>query len=324
MTFKLLLYSDGTVPEAADAFRDWPAMLTADVPEAELHLAGTGTEAAAVIGDAEAAFGQLPPALFAKAASLRWLACPRAGPDPSFYHPALVASDVTVTNVRGIYNDHISAHIMAFLLSFARGLHLYHDRQRARRWQKGAATVYLPEATLLILGVGGIGGETARRASEFGMTVLAVDPRVEAAPEGVDELHRPEELDRLLPRADFVVLTMPETPATQRLFDLARFRSMKRSAYFINIGRGATVALDDLDAALRQGAIAGAALDVFETEPLPESHPLWDAPGMLITPHVAADGPYLDRRRYEVFRDKCRRFARGEPLANVVDKANWF
>jgi phosphoglycerate dehydrogenase-like enzyme len=324
MTFKLLLYSDGTVPEAADTLRDWPAMLQSDVPEAELYLAGSEAEAAGNIGAVEAAFGQLPPSLFAKAASLRWLACPRAGPDPSFYHPALVESHVTVTNVRGIYNDHISAHIMALLLGFARGLPVYHDHQRARRWRKGAATIYLPEATLLILGVGGIGAETARLAHAFGMTVLALDPRVAAAPDGVDELHRPEALDRLLPRADFVVLTMPETPATQRLFDLAKFRLMKPTAYFINIGRGATVVLDDLNAALREGALAGAALDVFETEPLPEAHPLWDAPGTVLTPHVAADGPYLDRRRYEVFRDNCRRFARGEPLANVVDKANWF
>ena len=324
MAFKLLLYSDETVPEAADALRQWPDRLRADVPEAELHIAYSEAEAQPAIGAVEAAYGQMPPALFAQAANLKWLACPRAGPDPSFYHPALVASDVTVTNVRGIYNDHISAHIMALLLGFARGLPAYHDRQRARAWQKGAPTVYLPEATVLILGVGGIGGETARLAAAFGMTVLAVDPRIEAAPEGVAELHRPEDLDRLLPRADFVVLTMPETPATQGLFDAAKFALMKDTASFINIGRGATVVLDDLDRALRQGAIAGAALDVFEIEPLPEAHPLWDAPGMVITPHVAADGPYLDERRYQVFRDNCRRFAKGEPLENVVDKANWF
>lgn len=99
---------------------------------------------------------------------------------------------------------------------------------------------------------------------------------------------------------------------------------MKDSAFFINIGRGATVRLDDLDRALRDGTFAGAALDVFETEPLPADHPLWDAPGMLITPHVAAAGPHLGERRYQVFAENCRRFAAGWPLVNRVDKANWF
>ena len=99
---------------------------------------------------------------------------------------------------------------------------------------------------------------------------------------------------------------------------------MKPSAFFINIGRGATVRLDDLDRALRGGVIAAAALDVFETEPLPRCHPLWDAPGILITPHVAAAGPYTDERRWQVFVDNCRRFDDGQPLANLVDKANWF
>jgi phosphoglycerate dehydrogenase-like enzyme len=213
---------------------------------------------------------------------------------------------------------------MAFLLGFARGLNVYHDRQRARDWRKGAPTVYLPEATVLIVGVGGIGGETARRCREFGMTVLGIDPRADEMPDGIGRLYRPDDLERLLPRADFVVLTVPETPATQRFFDAAKLQLMKPSAYLINIGRGATVVLDDLDRALRAGSIAGAALDVFETEPLPAEHPLWDAPGMLVTPHVAADGPHLERRRYLVFRDNCRRFAAGQPLANVVDKANWF
>jgi phosphoglycerate dehydrogenase-like enzyme len=108
------------------------------------------------------------------------------------------------------------------------------------------------------------------------------------------------------------------------MFDAAFFGRMKRGAVFINIGRGATVKLIDLNAALRLEQLAGAALDVFEREPLPADHPLWDAPGMMITPHVAAAGPYLDDRRAEVFLDNCRRFHDGRPLRNVVDKANWF
>ena len=130
--------------------------------------------------------------------------------------------------------------------------------------------------------------------------------------------------DALLPRADFVVLTVPHTPATEGFMNRARFRLMKRSAYFINIGRGKTTRLPDLVAALEAGEIAGAGLDVFEQEPLPAEHPLWTLPGVIITPHTAGYGPYLDERRYEIILENCRRFVAGEPLRNVVDKAAWF
>ena len=324
MSFKLLMLSDPAIPESITAATEWPERLQAELPDLDLHLATSAEEALEVIAEVDAVFGQLSPELFAEAERLLWLASPRAGPDPSFYHPALVASDVVVTNVRGIYNDHISAHIMAFLLTFARGLHHYHDHQRESRWQKGVATTYLPEATAAIVGVGGIGGETAQLCAAFGMTVIGIDPRIDTAPEGVSELLRPDALDGILPRADFVILTAPETPATQGFFNASKFDLMKKSACLINIGRGATVVLDDLNQALRSGEIAGAALDVFQFEPLPETHPLWEAPGMLITPHVAAAGPYLDERRFQVFLENCRRFADDRPLVNVVDKANWY
>ena len=131
-------------------------------------------------------------------------------------------------------------------------------------------------------------------------------------------------LDSLLPRADFVILTVPHTPSTEGLMNRARFKLMKRSAFFINIGRGMTTRLDDLVAALNAGEIAGAALDVFEQEPLPADHPLWTMPGVLITPHTAGFGPYLDDRRYDILSDNCRRFLAGQPLRNVVDKSKWF
>ena len=184
--------------------------------------------------------------------------------------------------------------------------------------------MHLPESTALILGVGGIGTEAARLCHAFGMRVIGVDGRRDDPPPGVDELHRPEHLDALLPRADFVIMTIPHTPATEGLMNRERLRRMKPTAFLINIGRGMTVRLDDLVAALHAGEIAGAALDVFEIEPLPADHPLWTAPNVLITPHTAGYGPYLDDRRLDILLDNCRRFAAGEPLRNVVDKAAWF
>ena len=137
-------------------------------------------------------------------------------------------------------------------------------------------------------------------------------------------MHRADELDALLPAADFVILTVPHTPATEGFFNRARFQRMKRTAFFINIGRGMTTKLDDLVAALQAGEIAGAALDVYELEPLPPTHPLWMMPNVLLTPHMAGHGPYLDDRRFEIIAENCRAFAAGQPLRNPVDKATWF
>src|SRR5207237_6013342 len=141
----------------------------------------------------------------------------------------------------------------------------------------------------------------ARRASAGCRRVIATDERRTAPPLGVAGLHRSAALDDLLPRADFVILTVPHTPETEGFMNRARFRRMKKSAFFINIGRGMTTRLDDLAAALEAGEIAGAALDVYEKEPLPADHKLWTMPGVLLTPHTAGHGPYLDDRRYEVF-----------------------
>ncbi len=297
------------------------------VPEIEVVTYATRAEALEALPTARGAFGTMDPELLTAASQLEWLACPAAGPDPSFYFPELIASPVTVTNVRGIYNDHISAHILAFVLAFARGMHHYFPAQFRGEWigrGEASESIYLPESTALIIGVGGIGGTTAQHCSYFGMHVIGVDPRVPQAPEGVDELYRPEELDQQLDRADFVIMTAPQTPGTQRLIDEERLSKMKKTAVFINIGRGSNVVLDDLNQALRAGAIGGAALDVFETEPLPEDHPLWKAPNFLMTPHVAASGPYLAERRRDLLIENCRRLAQGRELINVVDKENWF
>jgi phosphoglycerate dehydrogenase-like enzyme len=154
--------------------------------------------------------------------------------------------------------------------------------------------------------------------------VLATDARRTDKPDCVAELHPAERLDALLPRADFVILTVPHTPVTEGFFNAARFRRMKPTSFFINIGRGMTTKLDELVAALQAGTIAGAALDVYEQEPLPAEHPLWGLPNVLLTPHMAGYGPHLNERRFQIIQDNCRAFAEGRKLRNVVDKANWF
>jgi phosphoglycerate dehydrogenase-like enzyme len=315
------------LPPQTATTREWAKRLATAVPEFSVVVAEDEDAAARVIGQAEGAFGTMPRALLAKAARLRWIQAPQAAPPAGWYYPELIAHPAVVTNFREIYNDHIGAHIMAFVLAFARGLHVYLPRQLERQWRPeplDTGVVHLPEATALIVGVGGIGAEAARLAASFGMRVIGVDARRREAPPGMAELHGAPALDSLLLRADFVILTVPHTPATEGFMDRARFQRMKRTAFFINIGRGMTTRLDDLAAALEAGEIAGAGLDVFEQEPLRPDHPLWTMPGVLITPHTAGFGPYLDDRRYDILADNSRRFLRGEPLRNVVDKASWF
>ena len=323
MGFKLLILNPAEQTETAYV-ATWPEKLREKLPDVVVHLSKSVGEAMEVIGEVDAAFGNIVPELFERARNLRWIACPQAGPRAGYYHQTLIDSDVVVTNTREIYDDHISAHIMSFILAFARGLHVYIPRQLKRQWSPGCPTIHLPDATAVIVGVGGIGGETARLCAELGMTVIAVDPRVHEPPPGVSELHRPEALSALLPRGDFVIVTVPETPQTQRMFGIEQFQRMKSSAFFINIGRGTTVILDDLVEALQQGQLAGAGLDVFQTEPMPTEHPLWDMPGVLITPHVAGRGSYLEDRRTQLFIDNCIRFNEGRPLVNVVAKDQWF
>jgi len=315
------------LPQQTDTTRAWAANLAASLPFVRVVVADTAAEAMAAIPTAQAAFGTPTPELLAAAGQLRWLQAPQAAPPAGYYSPELVAHPVVVTNMAGIYNDHIGAHILAFVLAFARDFHTYLPAQAHAAWRPrplDTGVIALDQATALIVGLGGIGAEAARLLAAFGVRVLATDARRTAPTEGVAELHPPAALDDLLGQADFVILTVPHTPATEGFMHRDRFRRMKPGAFFINTGRGRTTRLDDLLAALRAGEIAGAGLDVFETEPLPPDHPLWTTHGVLITPHTAGYGPHLDERRFAIIADNCRAFEEGAPLRNQVDKTHWF
>jgi phosphoglycerate dehydrogenase-like enzyme len=315
------------MPPQNDLKRQWAPRLETSLPQYRVVVPETDEEARREIVDADAAYGWVPPEALKVATKLRWLQNPDAGPFPGYFYPELIAHPVVVCNPRGIYFDHISHHIMMFLLALSRGLPYYVEAQQQRRWDQEARKspyIYLAEATALVVGVGGIGHETARLCTAFGMTVLGVDPRPEHDIPGV-EIHPTTDMDTLLPRADFVIATAPHTPETEGMWNAQRFRLMKRTAYFINIGRGKTTKLDDLADAIEHGAIAGCGLDVFEVEPLPAEHRLWTLPNVLLTPHIAIrDAENIPERRFSVLFENARRFARGEPLRNVVNKAAWY
>jgi phosphoglycerate dehydrogenase-like enzyme len=300
-------------------------------------------EAAQAIADADAFFGKLTPKMLATAKRLRWVQSPTASLE-HYVFPELVNHPCQLTNMRGLFSDVIADQVLGYIICFARNLHRYIRNQIAARWEPaggeaarvwfaaGPGTVstidrahmHLADATLGIVGLGSIGSEIARRGLAFNMKVIAVDPVQAQAPAGVASLWKPERLPELLAASDFVVIAAPHTPQTQKMFRRPQFQQMKRTAYFVNIGRGAIVDLTDLTASLRAGEIAGAALDVYETEPLPAEHPLWKLENVILTPHVAGYSPRIAERHLGVLLENIRRFVRGEPLQNVVNKAMWF
>ena len=214
------------LPPQTGTTRTWAARLKEAVPELSVVVAEDGEQAARELAGAEAAYGTLPASLLKHATKLRWLQAPQAAPPAGFYYPELIAHPAVVTNFREIYNDHIGAHIMAFVLAFARGLHVYLPQQGRREWRplpQDTGVLHLPETTALIVGVGGIGAEAARLCEAFGMHVIGVDARRREAPPGVSKLDGPDALDSLLPLADFVILTVPHTPATEGFMHRARF-----------------------------------------------------------------------------------------------------
>lgn len=301
--------------------------------------------ALAAIVDADAFLGKITPDLLSSAPRLRWVQAFTASLE-HYMFPALAEHPCVLTNMRGLFGDVIADQVMGYILCFARNLHVYARRQFERAWAPEGgdesrsdfasgpgtinamdrATIYLPHAALGIVGMGGIGREIARRALGFGMRVRGVDrfPGRAEPIEGVEPPWGIERLDELLAWSDFVAIAAPHTPETERLFHQETIARMKSTAYLINIGRGAIVVLDDLVAALRAKRIAGAALDVFEVEPLPAEHPLWDFPNVILTPHTAGFSPVIAERHLATLVENVGRFARGDRLLNVVNKALWF
>ncbi len=306
--------------------------------------ANTDEEALAHIPDCDAFFGKMTLPLLVHAKRLRWVQAPTASLE-HYLFPELIAHPCLLTNMRGLFSDVIADQVFGYILCFARNLHRYIVQQTRRRWgpiggeearvgfTAGPGTVnaidrahlHLSDATLGIVGLGSIGGEIARRGLAFGMRVLGVDPVRTEAPPGVEALWPVERLPDLLANSDFVVVAAPHTPRTVKMFRRPQFQQMKRSAYLINIGRGAIVDLEDLTQSLREKDIAGAGLDVFEVEPLPPEHALWSmSDRVILTPHIAGYSPRIAERHLGVLLENICRFVRGDSLIHVVDKASWF
>ncbi len=277
------------------------------------------------IPDAEIAFGILTPEMLAAARKLRWYQSSVASQE-RYMFPALIESDIQLTNMAGIYSEEIADHVYALILGLTRLIPRFVRNQDRHYWEPYSQfkPEYLMGKTIGIIGLGGIGGEVARRAPSFRMRVVATRAHPgQPKPDYIDQVWGPEGLDELLRTSDIVVNCTPETPRTRKLIGRRELGLMKPTARLINIGRGAVVDLAALTQALQDGTIAGAGLDVYEIEPLPADHPLWNQQNAILTPHMASITDIYPGRRLEVFMDNLGRYLRGEPLHNLVDKKEW-
>lgn len=269
----------------------------------------------------EIAVGGFPRDLVTSAPNLRWFQQWSAGADWLLQDPDAAARDFVLTNASGVHAVPISEHVLAYLFAFARALPLAFREQRDHAWRAWSKPVFeLAGKTMLLIGVGRIGARTAQIASGVGMKVVGVRRSGTDPVEGVASMHHMAELDTLLPEADFVVLTVPYTGETHYMIGAGELALMKDSAYIVNIGRGGTIDESALIAALREGRIAGAGLDVFEEEPLPADSPFWDMENVIITCHYSGNTPEYSRRAFAILSENLERYANGEELRNVVDK----
>jgi phosphoglycerate dehydrogenase-like enzyme len=249
---------------------------------------------------------------------LRWVQTWSAGVE-KLPLERLEQQGVILTNASGVHAEPITAVIFGFMLIFTRNLHTAIRNQQERNWHSDGKESELTGKTAVIAGTGSIGSETARIAKAFRMDTIGVSRSGKPTP-GFDQVYTTDRLQEAAGQADFLINTLPITDETRGLFDAAVFGACKQGAYYINIGRGATTHTEDLMAALNSGQLAGAGLDVFETEPLPTEHPLWGMEQVVITPHCAGSTDRYADRVVEIFTDNLRAYlSSGVPSRNVVD-----
>jgi phosphoglycerate dehydrogenase-like enzyme len=258
--------------------------------------------------------------ILAAAPRLGWLHTPSAGVD-GLLIPEVLEREIVLTNSAGAHAIQIAEFVLMFMLGHAKQVRDLAALTPENAWECGR-TLQLDELhdkTLLILGLGHIGQEIARRAAAFGMRVLGSRRRPEPIA-GVERVVGEDEWRELLPEADYVAIATPLTDATRGMLDAAALARMRPGAYLVNIARGEIIDTPALIAALEQGRLAGAALDTLPEEPLPPEHPLWHTPNVWITPHISASSPRTSERAIGIFLENVRRYRAGEPLINIVDK----
>jgi len=301
--------------------------LRSHAPGVQFVGATTPVAAAAIAAGADAVIGRsaliCDERLLAAGKDLRWLQSVYAGVEACGARADLLRQrQIMVTNLRAISAPVIAEHVIAFTFALSRGLYAWIPLREQRLWADDSSRApmsVITGKTMLVVGLGGIGSEVAKRANALGMRVIATRATPQAKPEYVDYVGTSRELAALIGQADVVVNALPLTAETRQLFDTAMFARMKRTAFFINVGRGQTVVTADLTAALKNRTIAAAALDVVDPEPLPKDDPLWAQPNLVLTPHISGDSDLGVESSVRVLRENLRRYIAGERMLSVVD-----
>lgn len=303
-------------PEEAEAYA---RLVEAPRGSIRLHPCATPEAAAGVVGEAEILYAwDFPAELLAKAGRLRWIQAMGAGVE-RFLVPELSKS-VVITRAAGVFGPWMAEYAMAWLGWLTQRIEQIRGNQRERRW-----TAPRPERLrgkrLTLVGLGDTAREIARIARAFGMRVTGVSRSGKNA-RGVDAVYRPSQLTRALARCDFAVVTLPLTAKTRGLIGERELRAMKSTGWLLNVGRGPVIQERALLRALDERWIAGAVLDVFDTEPLPADHPFWGRRNVVVTPHVA--GPSIPAEIAPIFNDNLRRYLSGKKLRYLVDRARGY
>lgn len=273
-----------------------------------------------LVADADGFIGGPSREVIQAAKKLKWVQIPSAGVE-NYRYPELINSDIIMTNYKQVASPAIADHAMSMLLAFTRGLNQFIPARTEENWVRRAYELKeLQSMTALVIGVGGIGSNVARRAWAAGMKVIGVDPKDLNPSPFVQELVFPDRLDSVIPQADVVFICTPHTPESEGMFGEKQFDLMKEGSYFIAVSRGKVYSMDGLIRSLKSGKLAAAGVDVTVPEPVPAGHPLWKFENVIITPHVATISQFERKRQMEVLRENVARFAKDEPMLHVVDK----
>lgn len=252
-----------------------------------------------------------------KAPNLKWIHLLSAGADTLPFEK-LREKGVVVTNSRDVHKYQISQQVLGYMLMFERSLHVFLRNQLKKVWDRSVRVSELTGKIALIIGVGSIGEEIARLLKEFGMKIYGIRSSGRPSPY-VEKMYTSIGECDILSEADYVISMLPLTKETYHLIGKNVFERMKKEAIFINVGRGKVVKEEELIEALQKGTIGGAALDVFEEEPLSEKSPLWEMENVIITPHTAGVTPHYMKRAMEILRYNLKAYKEGKPLKNIVD-----
>ena len=301
--------------------------LRASFPDVTFHPAATEEEQKREIADADIVYGRPTREVFLAADRLRWIQWDGTGIDDLASVPELADSDVVLTNMRGPHAAPMADHALGMILALAHRRRDLWEDQRQHRWEQAkydGRMVELGGRTMGILALGDIGLAIARRANAFDMEVYAVDLKPVPSPPEVREVWSPDRLDELLGISDWFVVTVPLTSKSRGMLDRRRLGLLKPGARLIVMSRGGIVDEAALLEGLRSGRIAGAGLDVFDQEPLPQESPFWDMENVVFSPHVSALSPQMWEGRREIFKENLRRFLANQPFLYTCDKREGF